>query len=111
MHIPFSSTGTSSEPGNIIRDYEISKEVGMSYQELSGRGPKSGRYLNKVCSEIFFVVNGSGVFVVGDERYQVQEKDVVVVEPNTPFHIETDNIVYITITRPNWYEEQYELIP
>lgn len=111
MHIPFSVTGTSSEPENSIRDYEISKDIGLSYQVLDGRGPKSGRYLNKECHEIFFVIKGSADFFVGNEKYEVHEKDVVVVEPSTPFHIETTSLTYITITRPDWYEEQYELLP
>jgi mannose-6-phosphate isomerase-like protein (cupin superfamily) len=111
MHIPFSSTGSSSEPENSIRDYEIDESIGLSYQELSGRGPKAGRYLNKECHEIFFILKGSATFVVGSETYKVHEKDVVVVEPNTPFNIDGDKLVYLTITRPDWFEEQYEIIP
>lgn len=110
MHIPFSGTGEISTEEGDIWDYPISKEIGVSYQELRMRGPKSGRYLNKVCHEVYFVIKGSAKFVVGDEEYEVGEKDVVVVEPNTAHHIETTDLTYITITRPDWYEEQYEQV-
>lgn len=74
------------------------------------RGPKSGRYLNKECHEIYFIIEGSAKFFVKDEECEVEEKDIMVVKPNTAHYIETTNLRYITITRPDWYEEQYEQV-
>jgi mannose-6-phosphate isomerase-like protein (cupin superfamily) len=113
MHIPFSSTSKISTVEGTIWDYEINKEVGVSYQHLAMRGPKSGRYLNRECHEIYFIIEGSAKFFVDGTEYEVEEveaKDIVVVEPNTPHYIETNNLTYITITRPDWYEEQYEQV-
>lgn len=110
MYIPFSDTTKIDTTEGTIWDYEINKEVGVSYQELHMRGPKSGRYLNKECHEVYFIIKGSATFSVGDEQYEVREKDMVVVEPNIAHHIETSNLVYITITRPDWFEEQSELV-
>ena len=44
----------------------------------------------------------------GEDQVQVNEKDVVVVEPNTAHHIETLDLQYVTVTRPDWYFEQFE---
>lgn len=110
MHIPFSKTKKISTKEGSIWDYLVNDEVGIAYQQLTMRGPKSGRYLNKVCHEIYFIIEGTATFYVGKEIYQVKQKDVVVVLPNTPHYIETSDLKYITITRPDWYEDQYEQV-
>ena len=111
MLIRFSATEKTVVPEATIWDYPISKDIGISYQQLKGRGPQTGQYLNTVCHEIYFIIKGTATFDVKGEKQTVKEKDVVVVEPNTPHSIETTNLEYITITRPDWYEEQYQLIP
>jgi len=110
MHIPFEKTTKIPTEEGVIWDYLINKEIGVSYQELKMRGPKSGRYLNEVCHEVYFIIEGTAKFFVGQEIYSVQPKDIVVVEPNTPHHIETSSLRYITITRPDWYEAQYKQV-
>ena len=110
MHIPFSSTFKIDTNEGTIWDYEINKDVGLSYQKLHMRGPKTGAYLNKVCHEVYFIIDGSATFGVGDKTYKVNAKDVVVVEPGVPHYIETTGLTYITITRPDWYEEQAQLV-
>lgn len=110
MHIPFSSTTKISTTEGTIWDYLINKEVGVSYQELHMRGPQTGRYLNKECHEIYFILEGTATFYVGDDTHQVAAKDIVVVEPNTAHYIETTSLRYVTITRPDWYEAQYEQV-
>jgi mannose-6-phosphate isomerase-like protein (cupin superfamily) len=109
MIIKFSETTKTTSEGEIW-DYPIGKEIGLSYQKLNTRGPKSGNYLNKVCQEIYFIIKGTAVFYIDNNKYEVKEKDVIIVEPNMPFHIETSGLEYIIITRPDWYEEQYEEI-
>lgn len=110
MHIPHNKSEKIDAEGCTVWDYPISKDMGVAYQHLTMRGPESGRYLNKVCHEIYFIIKGFVTFFVGDDKYTVGAKDVVVVEPNTAHHIETENLEYITITRPDWYEEQYEQV-
>lgn len=110
MHIPFSrAKKIETQEGNIW-DYEINKEIGVSYQTLHMRGPQSGRYVNTVCHEVYFIIKGEAVFVVGEYKYSVSENDVIVVEPNTPHHIETEDLTYVTITRPDWFEGQAKLV-
>ena len=110
MHIPFNATKKIETEEAQIWDYLINKDIGISYQELTMRGPISGRYLNKECHEIYYVIKGSAKFFVGEDEYSVGEKDVVVVKPNIAHYIETEELQYITITRPDWYEEQYEQV-
>lgn len=108
MHISFSRTQREVFEGNVVNDYLINKDIGVSYQEFSGRGPGKGRYLNGICHEIYIIIEGTATFYVGDDTYQVSPKDLVVVEPGTPHHFETSGMKYFTITRPDWYESQYK---
>lgn len=111
MLIKFSDASKIETAEGTIWDYEISKDVGISYQNLNGRGPATGQYLNHVCHEIYYIMSGTGIFHIKDASYDVAAKDVVVVEPNTAHYIEANNLEYITITRPDWYEGQFELAP
>jgi mannose-6-phosphate isomerase-like protein (cupin superfamily) len=95
----------------MIWDYPMpNKEIGISYQKLNGRGPKKGRYLNKVCHEIYFIISGTAKFYINDQAHQVEAKDSIVVEPNVAHYIKTSKLEYLTITRPDWYDEQYKQV-
>lgn len=108
MHIPASKSKEINTLEGTIWKYFLSSEVGISYQSLAMRSPQSGRHLNKETSEIYFIVNGTAKFVVGDKEYDVGEKDVVVVEAGIAHYIETRALSYLTITRPDWKFEQYQ---
>ena len=112
--VPFSSATKIVTPEATIWDYAIAKDVGISYQNLKGRGPQTGQYLNTVCHELYFIIKGEAIFYINGVEHLVAAKDVVVVEPNTSHYIEvkdgTDQLEYITITRPDWYAEQYKQV-
>ena len=110
MLIKFSKTEKFDRKEGTIWDYPISQDIGIAYQVLKSRGPKDGKYLNKECSEIYFVIEGEAKFVLNNIEYKVQKNDVVVVPENTPHFIDTKFLKYITITRPDWYEGQYETV-
>lgn len=109
MVIHSHNTTKISTPGSTIWDYPMpTEDLGISRQILNGRGPLEGKYLNKVCHEIYFITGGTAVFAINNTKYDVKKNDVVIIAPNTPHYIETKHLTYITITRPNWYEAQYQ---
>ncbi len=104
------ATKNSIEEGT-ISDYPMPNEdIGISYQTCQGRVPTKGNVCNSVCHEIYFIISGSATFFLGNTIEEVKERDIVVVEPNTLHHIETENLQFITITRPNWYDGQYKIV-
>lgn len=111
MVIRFSDTEKFSVKEGTIWDYPLpTEDIGISYQTFKGRGPLKGQYLNKVCKEIFFIIKGNVKFSINGKEYNAGPHDVVIIEPNTPHSFETEELEYITITSPNWYEEQHEEI-
>jgi mannose-6-phosphate isomerase-like protein (cupin superfamily) len=111
MVIKSANTSKIPIPGGTIWNYPLpSEDIGISYQELNGPGPLRGWYLNTVCHEIYFVISGTAVFFIKDKKYDVEQNDVIIVEPNSKHKIDAKNLKYITITKPDWYEGQYQEI-
>lgn len=111
MIIPFTKTTKILSPGGAIWDYPLpTEDIGIAYQILDGRGPRKGAYLNTVCHEVYFIISGTATFHIKGAKWDVKENDLVIIEPNTPHSVEAKNLKYITITRPNWYEEQYKAV-
>lgn len=86
------------------------ENTGVSYQKLNGRLPAKGCYRNKVCQEIMFIVAGYAQLNINDKEYSVSQGDVVVLQPGEKHFGQYQNTVLITITSPNWSEEQCEVV-
>lgn len=108
MYIPFGDSKEVKTPEGTIWKYFLNKDVGVSYQTLKMRSPRAGQHLNKETNEIYFILEGTAKFVIGDDEYDVSEKDVVAVEAGIAHYIETEDLTYLTITQPDWNVEQYE---
>jgi mannose-6-phosphate isomerase-like protein (cupin superfamily) len=74
-----------SMPGLEGRSYgskDISPTASASIIEVDGR---HGKGKTTVSDRIFYILEGEGEFVVGDEVFPVQSTDVIVVPKNTSF--------------------------
>lgn len=113
MHISFDKTTKISTDKGSIWDYPIDQSIGLSLQTLQGRGPSSGSYVNNVCDEIYFIISGEAVFNVDGKNIPVSKNDLVKVPEKTPHSIQTtgaEPLTFITITRPDWFEEQANIV-
>ncbi len=88
----------------------LSKEIGFAISKLNGRIPDSGWMRNKVCNEIYFVVNGSGTLFIEDQKYKLKKGDVFPIEPGKKFYVLAKNLQLVLPTAPAWYPEQWENI-
>lgn len=94
-----------------IWDYPLpSEDTGLTYQILHGRLPEKGWYRNKVCYELLFIIKGTARLNIDEIEYEAMEGDVVVLKPGQKHYGNYSQVSLITITSPNWYEEQCELI-
>ena len=108
MHILAGTSNEIATPDGTIWKYLVTNEVGISYQTLTTSSPKIGQHLNKEVHEIYFILQGTATFTVGDDVYEVGERDIVVVEPMAAHSIKTEGLTFMTITRPDWFYDQYE---
>jgi mannose-6-phosphate isomerase-like protein (cupin superfamily) len=94
-----------------IFDYPMPDEAtGLSFQNLNGRLPEKGSYRNKICREFFFITKGTARITIDGKEYEVREGDVVVLMPNQIHFGEYDDVSMLTISEPNWTEEQCEIV-
>jgi len=96
-----------SEGGWTIFDYDLkTKDIGIALQEVNG---KSQYMINKKCDEFGFVISGSGKLFVEDKEFELKEESAFHI-PIGKKSLIKGNIKFITITRPDWFPEQCEMV-
>ena len=94
-----------------VFDYPLrSKTTGIAYQVLNGRTPKSGSFRNNICAEIFYIISGSGAIVVKKHKHILRKGDVYIAKPKEQHFLVGKKLVFLTITSPNWYSAQCEVL-
>lgn len=96
------------EPDMKIFDYDLgTEEVGVSYQELRGRIPKEGQGKNLEVDEWYFVLEGTGTVAIDGQDFAIEQGDIVNLPKGSTSCLEANDMKILTITRPNWFEDQY----
>jgi len=71
-----------------VWEYRLpSKAIGFALSELNGRVPDHGWMKNKACNEIYYVISGSGTLFIEDEKHDLKEGDVFLIEPGKKFYV------------------------
>lgn len=99
-----------NEPGNKVFDYPMpTDQAGFSYQELDGRVPKKGAGKNFVCLEYFYVLAGRADVWIDDIKFDAGPGDIVIINQGCCSYLIAHELKMLTITKPDWYAEQYEI--
>ncbi len=94
-----------------IWDYVLpSEEVGISFQEYHGKAPDSGAWVNTVCWEAYFVIDGTATIYTNDHAETIEKGDVFIQLPGQKIRMEANHLKILTITKPNWYQSQAEIV-
>ncbi len=110
-HSKKDATKLAFRDGWTVWDYVLSnKQIGITFQEITGRVPESGSGKNTVCWEAYAVVSGTLTVYVNGEAFVLEKGDVIEVLPGATSYLVTDHAEIITITNPDWYESQYESV-
>lgn len=59
-----------------------------AYLEVTGR---HGKIKTTTSDRIYYVLDGNGIFTIGDENREVQKTDVVIIPKNTPYDFKAMN--------------------
>ncbi len=86
------------------------KNLGVALAKINGRFPDSGRTINKVCQEIYYVMSGLGKIFIEDEEFELNEGDVFLIDYGKKYYVAGENLVLLCSTSPDWYLEQQEII-
>jgi mannose-6-phosphate isomerase-like protein (cupin superfamily) len=88
----------------IYNGAEDCPQAAVAYQETSSGHAEE--FFHEKSAFIFYIIEGSGVWVIEDVEYPVEASDVVVVPPGKRFFYR-GNLRQVCITAPAW-EERYE---
>jgi len=83
------------------------KDINGAIIELSGRYPDKGRVVNLKCKELAYIIKGSGRAVVEGKEIQLNEGDLILIEPEEKYFWEGNLIMFVPCT-PAWYPEQHK---
>jgi len=70
------------------------------------RGKNSAHYHNKL-TEVYHIVDGSGILVLNNEEVSVQKGDTILIYPETVHQIKSDYIKILVIATPPFSEKDY----
>ena len=82
------------------------KDINGAVIKLEGRYPDRGRVVNLKCKELAYVIKGSGRVVVEDKDVELNEGDLVLIEPEERYFWEGNLTMFVPCT-PAWYPEQH----
>jgi len=85
-------------------------EMNMGVVEITHRYPDQGFAMNHKCSEIGYILKGSGKLVTQTAEVSLSCGDVIYIPPGEKYYWE-GNITVVVSSTPAWYPEQHEVTP
>lgn len=85
------------------------KEIDGAVIKLRGRYPDQGRVVNLKCKELAYIIKGFGKIVVEGQEINLQEGDLILIEPGEKYFWEGDLIMFVS-SAPAWYLEQHKKV-
>lgn len=92
----------------IVYEYPMKNgEMSIGVAEITHRYPDEGYAMNHKCSEMGYVLKGSGKLVTETAEVNLKAGDVVYVPPGEKFYWEGTLTVILSAT-PAWHPQQHE---
>ncbi|NOQ55997.1 MAG: hypothetical protein GQ477_04300 [Nanohaloarchaea archaeon] len=96
--------------GCIVWEYPLGNEsLDFALTKIDGRFPESGKTMNKVCQELYYIISGKGTIYIDEKEIGLNEGDLFLIEPLKKYHVIDENLIMALPTSPAWYPEQQEL--
>ena len=99
-----------NSPYCTIWEYPMqNREMNIAIAEIQHRYPTQGFAMNEKCSEMGYVLKGSGRLVTEQKNVELREGDAVYIPCGERYYWEGNLSVLLPCT-PAWYPEQHKLI-
>ena len=83
--------------------------MNIGVAEIARRYPEQGYAINHKCSEMGYILKGSGKLVTANQEVILSAGDVVYIPPGEKFYWE-GTMTLILPTAPAWSPEQHEIL-
>jgi mannose-6-phosphate isomerase-like protein (cupin superfamily) len=99
----------ANTPNCIVYEYPMkNSEMNIGVAEIISRYPDAGFAINHKCSEMGYIIKGSGKLVTESGEVNLTVGDVVYIPNGEKFYWE-GNITVVLPTTPAWYPQQHEI--
>ena len=99
----------ANSPNCIVFEYPMkNSEMNIGVAEIMGRYPDEGYAINHKCSEMGYVLKGSGKLVTETAEVNLSAGDVVYIPFGEKYYWE-GNMTLVVPATPAWYFEQHEM--
>lgn len=82
------------------------EDINGAVIELTGRYPDVGMVVNEQCSELVYIISGSGSVFLGEKETEVSQGDVLRIPPQEKYSWDGTMTLFIA-SAPAWYPGQY----
>lgn len=97
-------------PNCTVYEYPMhNKEINIAVADITSRYPDEGYAINHKCTEMGYVIKGSGKLVTEDKRVLLAAGDVILISAGEKYYWEGTLTVVMPVT-PAWYPEQHEKV-
>lgn len=94
----------------VVYEYPMkNSEMNIGVAEINDRYPDHGYAINHKCSEMGYVIKGSGMLITETEKATLSAGDVVYIPHGEKYYWEGNMTVVLPAT-PAWYLQQHETI-
>lgn len=97
---------------SFLLEYSIAlgeKDLDFCINTITGRYPMQGFCTNLECSEICYILEGSGTITMKNETISFSKGDVIFIDKGDIYFWNGDCKI-IMVCSPAWYKEQCELL-
>jgi mannose-6-phosphate isomerase class I len=95
-----------NSPNCIVYEYVTKNpEINIALVEISGRYPAEADTINHECTELGYVVKGSGTLVTQTQTAHLSMGDVILIPHGEKYHWE-GNLTLIIAATPAWHPGQ-----
>lgn len=98
----------SNDPNCTVYEYPMkNSELNIGVAEITTRYPSQGYAINHECSEIAYILKGSGILVTENKTVKLSTGDVVYI-PHGEYYYWEGAMTIILPATPAWYPAQHE---
>ncbi len=99
----------TNSSGCAVYEYPMKNaEMNIGVAEIARRYPEKGYAINHKCSEMGYVLKGSGKLVIDTQEVALSAGDVVYIPPGEKFYWEGNMTIVLPAT-PAWDPAQHEI--
>jgi mannose-6-phosphate isomerase-like protein (cupin superfamily) len=101
----------ANSPNCTAYEYPMkNSEINIGVVEIKHRYPDEGYAMNHKCTEMGYVLKGSGRLVTETHEVMLSSGDVILIPHGEKYYWEGDLTIVVSAT-PAWYPAQHAVIP